>query len=137
MNAATTPQDGSKIMATLPKLALLRLGSWIIDWIDRLIKHQSAKGKGTAARQAASHQPPAANAQRYDSSRNIERRPPATASRVAAKVLVVTAKAEDKVLSAQGLRRRLRDPRSLRQALVLSEILSKPLALRQRRRGGR
>jgi hypothetical protein len=35
-------------------------------------------------------------------------------------------------LSARALRRRLRDPRTLRQAVVVNELLAKPLALRRR-----
>ena len=40
--------------------------------------------------------------------------------------------AADKKLSARALRKRLRNPQSLRQAILLNEILNKPLALRHR-----
>lgn len=40
---------------------------------------------------------------------------------------------QDKKLSARALRQRLKDPQSLRQAILINEILNKPLALRRHR----
>ena len=116
------------------KFALLRLAGMLLDRFERWLKQTSTRRRGPAAESPVARRVPAAPAQRYDSSRSIERRPAAAVPAVAPKILITTDKAEDITLSAQGLRRRLRDPQALRQAILINEILDKPLALRQRRR---